>query len=267
FMFGEEDALIQIDMSEYMEKHTVSRLVGAPPGYVGYEEGGQLTEKVRRRPYSVVLMDEIEKAHHDIFNLLLQIMEDGTLTDSYGRRVDFRNTILIMTSNVGADLIKNQGKLGFGKRDDSSTYERLKKNLSEAVEREFRPEFVNRLDEIIVFRYLTREDLDRIIDLEIAGIMKRLEDQNIALELNEAARTFLIERGYNMDFGARPLRRTIERLVEDPIAEEILRGRFKPGAKILVTVKEGHIEFIEMAAGKDGAKPEAPSATENAVGH
>lgn len=243
FMFGEADALIQIDMSEYMEKHAVSRLVGAPPGYVGYEEGGQLTEKVRRRPYSVVLIDEIEKAHADIFNILLQIMEEGVLTDSYGRKVDFRNTILVMTSNVGAELIKNQGNLGFGKRNAETTYERLKKSLTEAIEREFRPEFVNRLDEIIIFKYLEREDLEKIVHLEIAGVVKRLQEHAMTLTLTPEAMAFLIEKGTNQDFGARPLRRAVEKYVEDPIAEEILRGRFKTGDHIFVTVKEGHLDF------------------------
>jgi len=243
FMFGEDEALVQIDMSEYMEKHAVSRLVGAPPGYVGFEEGGQLTEKIRRRPYAVVLMDEIEKAHHDIFNILLQIMEEGTLTDSYGRKVDFRSVILVMTSNVGAELIKNQGALGFGRRTEEATYDRLKKSLTEAVEREFRPEFVNRLDEIIVFHYLNREDLSRIIDIEIAGVLKRLKEQRMHLELTPEAREFLINEGHNTDFGARPLRRAIERFVADPIAEEILRSRFAPGTKIIVGLKDGHLDF------------------------
>jgi ATP-dependent Clp protease ATP-binding subunit ClpC len=243
FIFGEEEALIQIDMSEYMEKHAVSRLVGAPPGYVGFEEGGQLSEKVRRRPYSVVLIDELEKAHHDIFNILLQIMEDGTLTDSYGRRVDFRNTILVMTSNVGADLIKNQGNLGFGKKDDISTYEGLKKKLTETVEREFRPEFLNRLDEIVVFRHLTRDDLDAIIDIELAGVRRRLAEQEIDLELTEEAREFLKDEGYNQDFGARPLRRAIGRHVEDAIAEGILRGEYTSGMRIVVGMSEGALFY------------------------
>ncbi len=243
FMFGEEDALIQIDMSEYMEKHAVSRLVGAPPGYVGYEEGGQLTEKVRRRPYSVLLLDELEKAHHDIFNILLQIMEEGKITDSYGRKVDFRNTILIMTSNVGADLIKKQGTLGFTKQTEDSDYDRLKKRLGDAVEREFRPEFINRLDEFIVFNYLSREDMNQIIDIEISGLKKRLAEQYIDLELADDARNFLIDKGYNPDFGARPLRRTISRELEDPIAEEILRGAFKGGTKLVITMKDDHIYF------------------------
>ncbi len=243
FMFGEEDALIQIDMSEYMEKHAVSRLVGAPPGYVGFEEGGQLTEKVRRRPYCVVLIDELEKAHSDIFNILLQIMEEGSLTDSYGRRVDFRNCILIMTSNVGAELIKNQGSLGFTKKTDDSVNDRLKKSLSEAVEREFRPEFVNRLDETIIFSYLNRDDLAQIVDIEIAGVFKRLVEQNMSLELTDAAKDFLIGKGSNVDFGARPLRRAIGKFLEDPISEEILRGRFKSGHKIVVDVKDEHLFF------------------------
>ena len=243
FMFGEEDALIQIDMSEYMEKHAVSRLVGAPPGYVGFEEGGQLTEKVRRRPYSVLLLDELEKAHHDIFNILLQIMEEGKVTDSYGRKVDFRNTILIMTSNVGADLIKKQGSLGFSRKTGESDHERLKKSLNDAVEREFRPEFINRLDEIITFKYLNIDDMDKIIDIEISGLRKRLNEQFIGLELDADARRHLIDKGYNQDFGARPLRRTISRMVEDPIAEEILSGAITPGTMVTVKLKDDHIYF------------------------
>ncbi len=267
FMFGEEDALIQIDMSEYMEKHAVSRLVGAPPGYVGYEEGGQLTEKVRRRPYSVLLLDELEKAHHDIFNILLQIMEEGKITDSYGRKVDFRNTILIMTSNVGADLIKKQGTLGFTKQTEDSDYDRLKKRLGDAVEREFRPEFINRLDEFIVFNYLNREDMNQIIDIEISGLKKRLAEQYIDLELADDARNFLIDKGYNPDFGARPLRRTISRELEDPIAEEILRGAFKGGTKLIITMKDDHIYFdsVEdpsLVPTRSDAELEASSAKE-----
>ncbi|MDR0361622.1 MAG: AAA family ATPase, partial [Planctomycetota bacterium] len=207
------------------------------------EEGGQLTEKVRRRPYSVLLLDELEKAHHDIFNILLQIMEEGKLTDSYGRKVDFRNTILIMTSNVGADLIKKQGSLGFSKKTEDSDYDRLKKSLNQAVEREFRPEFINRLDELIIFNYLNREDMNQIIDIEIAGLRKRLEEQFITLDLDEDARQFLIDKGYNQDFGARPLRRTISRELEDPVAEEILRGAFPAGTRITVRMKDGHIYF------------------------
>ncbi len=245
FMFGDEEALIQVDMSEYMEKHSVSRLVGAPPGYVGFEEGGQLTEKVRRRPYSVVLIDELEKAHTDIFNILLQIMEEGQLTDSYGRKVDFRNTILILTSNVGAELIKNQGNLGFSKRGSESIHDRLKKSLEEAVENYYRPEFINRLDEVVIFRYLEKKDLESIIDIEIMGIRKRMQDMDMDIELTQPAKDFIINKGYDQDFGARPLRRAIGQYIEDPIAEEILRRRFNSGHKILVGVKDGHLDFSD----------------------
>ena len=245
FMFGDDEALIQIDMSEYMEKHSVSRLVGAPPGYVGFEEGGQLTEKVRRRPYAVVLIDELEKAHNDIFNILLQIMEEGQLTDSYGRKVDFRNTILILTSNVGAELIKNQGNLGFGKRNSSSIHDRLKKSLEESVENYYRPEFINRLDEVVIFRYLEKEDLEKIIDIEVSGVRSRMLDMDMDIELTQKAKEFIINKGYDQDFGARPLRRAIGQYIEDPIAEEILRRRFKPYYKISVEVKDNHLDFIE----------------------
>lgn len=266
FMFGEEDALIQIDMSEYMEKHSVSRLVGAPPGYVGFEEGGQLTEKVRRRPYSVVLLDELEKAHHDIFNILLQIMEEGKVTDSYGRRVDFRNTILIMTSNVGADLIKRQGSLGFTPKSSDTDYERLKKSLNDAAEREFRPEFINRIDELIIFNYLSIDDMDKIIDIEISGLRKRLAEQFIGLELDPDARRWLIDKGYNQDFGARPLRRTISRQIEDPIAEEILTRAILPGTKVTVRLKDDHMYFDseeDKSLFADKEKPTAKEETNN----
>src|SRR5579862_657678 len=224
FMFGDQDALIQIDMSEYMEKHAVSRLVGAPPGYVGYEEGGQLTEKIRRRPYSVVLLDEIEKAHPEIFNILLQIMEDGKLTDSYGRSVDFRNTIIIMTSNVGAKLIKDSGSIGFGRRTEEHNHEELKKKLIQKMEEEFRPEFIARLDEVIVFHHLTKDDVAKIVHLEIAQVSKRLKEKEIALTITDDALNFLIEKGTNLDMGARPLRRAVEKFIEDPLSEAILRG-------------------------------------------
>jgi len=238
FMFGDEDALIQVDMSEYMEKHNVSRLVGAPPGYVGYEEGGQLTERIRRRPYAVVLLDEIEKAHPDVFNMLLQIMEEGNLTDSFGRRIDFRNTVLIMTSNIGAELIKSGGGFGFGRRDEETTYEKMKEMLRKEVDRHFRPEFLNRLDDTIVFKPLTREDLVSIVDLELRKVRGRLSEHGLALELNDEAKLFLIDKGYNPDFGARPLRRAIETHIEDPLSEDILRGIYKDRNKILVSVKE-----------------------------
>ena len=237
FMFGDEEALVQMDMSEYMEKHNVSRLIGAPPGYVGYEEGGQLTERIRRRPYAVVLLDEIEKAHPDVFNMLLQIMEEGQLTDSFGRKVDFKNTIVILTTNIGAELIKSGGGFGFGKRDEDASYERMKDMLQKEVERHFRPEFLNRLDDVIVFKALTREDLVTIVDYELRKVRGRLGEHGLELELDQEAREFLIDKGYNPDFGARPLRRAIEHHVEDPISEEILRGSYKDKTKVLVTVK------------------------------
>ena len=238
FMFGDEEALIQIDMSEYMEKHNVSRLIGAPPGYVGYEEGGQLTERIRRRPYAVVLLDEIEKAHPDVFNMLLQIMEEGHLTDSFGRKVDFRNTVVILTTNIGAELIKSKGGFGFAKRDEEASYEKMKDMLHKEVERYFRPEFLNRLDDIIVFRSLTREDLYTIVDYELRKIRERLaEEHQIEMELTAEAKEFLIEKGFSPDFGARPLRRAIEQHVEDPISEDVLRGNYKGKKKIMVTVK------------------------------
>ncbi len=234
FMFGDEDALIMLDMSDYMEKHNVSRLVGAPPGYVGYEEGGQLTERIRRRPYAVVLLDEIEKAHPDVFNMLLQIMEEGRLVDSFGRHVDFRNTILIMTSNIGADLIKGGGGFGFSKREGEQDFEGMKSILMKEIERYFRPEFINRLDDVIVFRPLTKENLISIVDYETGKLRSRLEDQGWVLELDQASKDFLIEKGYNPDFGARPLRRAISTYMEDPLSEAMLTGEFQGKTRILV---------------------------------
>jgi ATP-dependent Clp protease ATP-binding subunit ClpC len=238
FMFGDEDSLITLDMSEYMEKHNVSRLVGAPPGYVGYEEGGQLTERIRRRPYSVVLLDEVEKAHPDVFNMLLQIMEEGRLTDSFGRNVDFRNTILIMTSNIGADLIKGGGGFGFGKRTEAGDFDNIKGILMKEIERFFRPEFINRLDDVIVFRPLTKEDLVGIIELEVGKVSQRLVHQGITLDMDQLAKDFLIEKGYNPDFGARPLRRAIGQFIEDPLSEMLLQGDFKTPCVISVTHKK-----------------------------
>jgi len=235
FMFGDEEALITLDMSEYMEKHNVSRLVGAPPGYVGYEEGGQLTERVRRRPYSVILLDEVEKAHPDVFNMLLQIMEEGRLTDSFGRNVDFRNCVLIMTSNIGADLIKGGGGFGFAPRTDSSNFDQIKTILMKEIERFFRPEFINRLDDVIVFRPLTKDDLINIVEYEVGKVTKRLTQQGMQLELDQKAKDFLIEKGYNPDYGARPLRRAIGQFIEDPLSEMLLTGDFRPPCKILVT--------------------------------
>ena len=237
FMFDSEEALIQIDMSEYMEKHNVSRLVGAPPGYVGFEEGGQLTEKIRRRPYSVVLFDEIEKAHHDVFNMLLQIMEEGKLTDSFGRSVDFRNVILILTSNIGSDAIMSKASLGFGAGGNDMEYETMKKQVSQALEREFRPEFLNRLDDIVIFRKLRREDLAEIVKLEINKVAKRLADRDLELTVDDKAVEFLIDRGYHEEFGARPLRRAIEQHLEDPLSEEMLRGAFEFEGKGLITAQ------------------------------
>lgn len=243
FMFGEEDALVHLDMSEYMEKHNVSRLIGAPPGYVGYEEGGQLTERIRRRPYAVVLLDEIEKAHPDVFNMLLQIMEEGRLTDSFGRHVDFRNTILIMTSNIGAELIKEGGQFGFGRRTAQASYEKMKDMLNKEVEKHFRPEFLNRLDDTIVFKPLTREDLQQIVDYEMRKVIERLAEHNIELELTGQAKEFLIDKGYNPDFGARPLRRAIEQYIEDPLSEKILAGEYKGMDRVVVSVKDDKLYF------------------------
>jgi len=243
FLFGSPDALVQIDMSEYMEKHNVSRMVGAPPGYVGYEEGGQLTERIRRRPYSVVLFDEIEKAHGDVFNILLQIMEEGKLTDSFGRTVDFRNTVLIMTSNIGAQLIKNQGVMGFAKRSAETTYEGMKKTLRDEMEKQFRPEFINRLDDIIVFRQLNRDDLRGIIKIETSQVLKRLLEKGFEMVISEEAGEFLIDKGYNPDFGARPLRRAIERYIEDPLSEAMLAGKFKAPARLTVIKAGEELDF------------------------
>ncbi len=244
FMFGDENSLIQIDMSEFMEKHNVSRLVGAPPGYVGYEEGGQLTERIRRRPYAVLLLDEIEKAHADVYNILLQIMDEGRLTDSFGRHVDFKNIVLIMTSNIGADLIKNSSGFGFGKKTPEANYEKMKDMLHKEVERHFRPEFLNRLDDVIVLKALTREDLQVIVEFELVKVFKRLIEHGLKLELSEQAKEFLIDKGYNPEFGARPLRRAIEHYIEDPLSESLLQGRFKGEKLIKIDVQdEEHLKF------------------------
>jgi ATP-dependent Clp protease ATP-binding subunit ClpC len=254
FMFGDPDALIYLDMSEYMEKHNVSRLVGAPPGYVGYEEGGQLTERIRRRPYAVVLLDEVEKAHPDVFNMLLQIMEEGRLTDSFGRHVDFKNVILIMTSNLGADVIKGGSTFGFGKRAEVMDYEKMRKALMGEIEKFFRPEFINRLDEVVVFRPLMKDDLVTIIEYELSKVRKRLVEKGMKLELDSAAKDFLIDKGYNPDFGARPLRRALGQFIEDPLAENLLMGEFKSGDEIHVTRIEGkdHLTFKAMRSGDGG---------------
>ncbi|HAW60558.1 MAG TPA: NDP-hexose 4-ketoreductase [Actinobacteria bacterium] len=256
YLFGDEDALIQIDMSEYMEKHTVSRLIGSPPGYIGHEEGGQLTEAVRRRPYSVILFDEIEKAHPDVFNILLQILEDGRLTDAQGHTVDFKNTIVIMTSNIGAQYIRKAAPLGFTKETgETLSYNDMKEKVIGELKRTFRPEFLNRVDEVIVFRELTREEIKTIVDLMFQRLRTRLEEQGMEIELSDAAREFLVEEGYDPTLGARPLRRAIQRLVEDPLSEALLARRFTPGQKIMVDVKRRKIDFCV----KEGEKVTTPA--------
>ncbi len=263
FMFGDENALVQIDMSEYMEKHNVSRLIGAPPGYIGYEEGGQLTEKIRRRPYSVVLMDEIEKAHPDVWNMLLQIMEEGRLTDNVGRTIDFKNTILIMTTNIGAEQITGKTGFGFGKKDEQSTYEKMKETLKQVMEGTFRPEFLNRVDDIIVFRSLSKPDMRNIIDIELAKVVKRLKEKNLALILTEEAKDLVIDKGYSPEFGARPLRRAIEHLLEDPLSEELLKGTFQGKDSVTVRVQEVEGEkklTFDATSGPSAPQPELAAA-------
>jgi ATP-dependent Clp protease ATP-binding subunit ClpC len=246
FMFGDADALIQIDMSEYMEKFTASRLIGSPPGYVGYEEGGQLSEAVRRRPYSVVLFDEIEKAHPDVMHLLLQILEEGKITDSLGRKIDFRNTIIIMTSNVGADLIRRQTTLGFGAPKIDDNYDVMRDKILEETKRVFKPEFLNRLDDTIVFHTLTKPDLIQIVDLEVAKVIQRIKAKDINLNLEDSAKDFLIEKGYDPLYGARPMRRAVERYLEDPLAEELLRGTIKSHENIHVRRDGEKLAFVSQ---------------------
>ncbi|MBR6464070.1 MAG: ATP-dependent Clp protease ATP-binding subunit, partial [Verrucomicrobia bacterium] len=248
-MFGDAKSLIQLDMSEYMEKFTVSRLVGSPPGYVGYDEGGQLTEKVRRRPYSVVLFDEIEKAHPDVWNILLQILEEGKLTDSMGHTVDFRNTIILLTSNVGAEASRKSA-IGFGSSSEEATTEQLRVSLMEEAKKVFKPEFLNRLDEILVFRPLNKEDLIQVLDLEMSKLASRLELKDITLKLEDEARDLLIQKGYNPVYGARPMRRTVEQMVQDPLAEEILRGHIRPGELVKVGVDKERLVFYQDEAEK-----------------
>lgn len=265
FMFGDSDALVHIDMSEYMEKHNISRLIGAPPGYVGYEEGGQLTEKIRRRPYAVVLLDEIEKAHPDVFNMLLQVMEEGRLTDSFGRNVDFRNVILILTTNAGADAIKNESAFGFQRPDDDSSYESMKARVMDQIERVFRPEFLNRLDDTIIFRHLNKEDLKKVIDFELSKVRTRLQERGFELELTDESKEFLIEKGANLDYGARPLRRALEQRIEDPLAEDILRGAFEGVNTIVVDVaKDDEDKVIRLVF--RGENREIPAEEPVAVG-
>jgi ATP-dependent Clp protease ATP-binding subunit ClpC len=261
YLFDTEEALIRIDMSEYMEKFTVSRLVGAPPGYVGYEEGGQLTEKVRRKPYSVVLLDEIEKAHPDVFNILLQVLDDGVLTDSLGRRVDFKNTILIMTSNIGARDIKATGGFGFGIDAPKDQYKSMKTTIEDAVKRVFNPEFLNRIDDTIVFHSLDRGHINTIIDIQMRELVKRMATLEITIQLNKQAREFLVDKGFDPAFGARPLKRALQKYIEDPIAEEILRNKFGQGSviKVRFNKKTESLRFTESAKRPkktDEVKPE-----------
>jgi ATP-dependent Clp protease ATP-binding subunit ClpC len=242
FLFGSEEALVQLDMSEFMERHSVARLVGAPPGYVGYEDAGQLTEAIRRRPYSIVVFDEIEKAHPEAFNMLLQIMEEGTLTDARGRRVDFRNAIIVMTSNVGADTIKKGSGLGFNLKDEALTeqenYDDMKKNVIDQLRRAFRPEFLNRVDASIVFRSLSREEIKQIVDLELAKVRERLIEHAINLEMGEEAREWVATKGYDPEYGARPLRRLIQNEIEDALSDGILSGKFPLASVVRVGVDD-----------------------------
>ncbi len=253
-MFGDSKSLVQLDMSEYMEKFNVSRLVGSPPGYVGYEEGGQLTEKVRRTPYSVVLFDEVEKAHPDVLNMLLQILEEGKLTDSFGRHVDFRNTIILLTSNVGAERLKKGATMGFTAPDDEQDYERMKENLTEEAKKVFRPEFLNRFDDIVVFRSLGKEELTLILELELEKVEKRLTQRNLHFELDESARELLRNQGYDPSYGARPMRRAVEKHLEDPMAEEIIRGNLREGVTVSISAKDDKLVFTQKktkAKGED----------------
>jgi ATP-dependent Clp protease ATP-binding subunit ClpC len=246
-MFGDAKALIQLDMSEYMEKFNVSRLIGSPPGYVGYEEGGQLTEAVRRKPYSVVLFDEIEKAHPDVMNMLLQILEEGKLTDAFGRTVDFRNTIILMTSNVGSEGSRKQPAIGFTPATEQFTYDKMRERILDETRRVFRPEFLNRLDDVIIFRPLGKPELVQILDLEVAKVMDRLKHKNIRVELDAKAKDFLVEKGFDPAYGARPMRRAVERFLEDPLAEEIIKGAFHEGDPILVSVEGDKLAFSQKS--------------------
>ncbi len=251
YLFDDEEALITVDMSEYMEKFAVSRLVGAPPGYIGYDEGGQLTEKVRRRPYSVVLLDEIEKAHPDVFNLLLQVLDEGRLTDSFGRKVNFKNTILIMTSNLGTRDLNKAGGLGFGRADKKSIREKMEEKINEELKKTFNPEFINRLDEVVIFNPLDRKEIIQIVDIELNNTLKRVEERGIEVTLTQGAKTLLAEKGYDPTYGARHLKRTIQKQVEDPLAEEILMGRISDGSKMRVSKKGDGLHFTDVTDGED----------------
>ena len=253
-MFGTEAALIRVDMSEYMEKHSVSRMIGSPPGYVGYDEGGQLSEKVRRKPYSVILFDEVEKAHPDVFNILLQVLDDGHITDSQGRKIDFKNTILIMTSNAGAQNIISPKRLGFASASsEKEDYAFMKGRVMEEVKKQFKPEFLNRIDETIVFHQLNKDHMKDIAKILLKGILERTKEQmDLTLEVAQDATELLIDKGYDEKYGARPLKRTIQNLLEDKLAEEILEGKVRKGDKVLVEAQEGELVF---KAEKEGAAP------------
>jgi ATP-dependent Clp protease ATP-binding subunit ClpC len=259
FLFDDENAMVRLDMSEYQEKHTVSRLIGAPPGYIGYDEGGQLTEAVRRRPFRVILLDEIEKAHPDVFNTLLQIMDDGRLTDGQGRTVNFKNTVIVMTSNAGVELIKREGQIGFSAKKDTvksraQSYEDMKKKVTTEIQKAFRPEFLNRLDDIIVFHELDEEHLRKIVDLMVKDLENRMAERKIGLELTEKAKSWLAKEGYDPVYGARPLRRVIERNVENPLSSMVLRGELKEGDTVKVDLsKEEKLTFKPKTAAKTAA--------------
>ena len=265
FMFGSEDAAVQLDMSEFMERHTASRLVGAPPGYVGYDDAGQLTEALRRRPYSIVVFDEIEKAHPEVHNMLLQIMEEGHLSDARGRKVDFRNAIIVMTSNIGADVIKKQGSLGFQlKREEEEeerlSYEEMRKKLTDTLKRAFRPEFINRVDSVVVFRALNKEDIKNIVSLELDKVAERLKEHNLVLDASPEALSLLAETGYDSEFGARPLRRVIQQKVEDPLSDLVLAGEFGEGASIWVDVDKDNEIMLSQRKTKEKEKTPEPTA-------
>jgi ATP-dependent Clp protease ATP-binding subunit ClpC len=265
FLFDDEDAMVRMDMSEFMEKHSVARLIGAPPGYVGYEEGGKLTESVRRRPYSVILLDEIEKAHPEVYNSLLQVLDDGRMTDGHGHTVDFKNTIIIMTSNAGVDLIKRESALGFATQKNegqvrSSAYERMKEKVMTDVRKTFRPEFINRIDDIIVFHELTEEQLSQIVAMMVRELQKRLADRKLTIEMSDAAKAWLVKVGYDPAYGARPLRRAIEQYVESPLANKLLAGEFKEGDIVIVDSGEEGLSFKAPAVAAAPAKKARRSA-------
>jgi len=255
YFFGSQENIIRVDMSEFMERHTVSKLIGSPPGYVGFNEGGQLTEQVRRKPYSVVLFDEIEKAHPDVFNILLQILDDGRLTDSKGRNVDFKNTIIIMTSNVGARSIENPSALGFSvaENDEAARYEKMKETVMDEMKKMFRPEFLNRLDDTIIFHQLTKPEIRSIVNIMLQDLITRLGSQNMQLAIPDEVKDELAKEGYSPSYGARPLRRVIQRKIEDELSEQILLGRFKEGDSIAASLKDGAIVF-EKISDKPGKK-------------